>query len=140
MINKKVLIGSVVGGIAYFLLGWVIYGILMKEYCAANFDQTGMRPEAEMVLWAMGLANIAFAMLMSLIFSWSNISSLLSGAKIGGIVGFLTAVSIDFSFYAMTTMYKNWSALFVDIIVYTIMSAIVGAVIVWAMSLGKKEE
>lgn len=140
MINKKVLIGSVVGGIAYFLLGWVIYGILMKDYCAANFDQTGMRPEAEMVLWAMGLANIAFAMLMSLIFSWSNISNLLSGAKIGGIVGFLTAVSIDFSFYAMTTMYKTWSGLFVDIIVYTIMSAIVGAVIVWAMSLGKKDE
>ncbi|MBS4043499.1 MAG: hypothetical protein KGZ59_06760 [Chitinophagaceae bacterium] len=140
MITKKVLIGSIVGGIAYFLLGWIIYGILMKDYCAANFDQTNMRPEAEMVLWAMGLANIAAAMLMALIFSWANISTLMSGARVGAIIGFLTAVSLDFSFYAMSTFYKNWSSLFVDILVGTLMSAIVGAVIIWAMNLGSKSE
>ena len=140
MITKKVLIGSVVGGIAYFLLGWIIYGILMKDYCAANFGQEGMRAEADMVLWAMGLANIAAAMLMALIFSWANINSLLSGARVGAIIGFLTAVSIDLSMYAMTTMFKNWSGLIVDIIVGTAMAAIVGAIIIWAMNLGSKSE
>lgn len=140
MITKKVLIGSVVGGIAYFLLGWIIYGILMKDYCAANFGQEGMRAEADMVLWAMGLANIAAAMLMALIFSWANINSLLSGARVGAIIGFLTAVSIDLSMYAMTTMFKNWSALFVDVLLVTLMSAIAGAVIIWVTNLGNKSE
>ncbi len=140
MITKKVLIGSVVGGIAYFLLGWIIYGILMKHYCAANFGQEGMRAEADMVLWAMGLANIAAAMLMALIFSWANINSLLSGARVGAIIGFLTAVSIDLSMYAMTTMFKNWSALFVDVLLVTLMSAIAGAVIIWVTNLGNKSE
>ena len=140
MITKKVLIGSVVGGIAYFLLGWIIYGILMKDYCAANFGQEGMRAEADMVLRAMGLANIAAAMLMALIFSWANINSLLSGARVGAIIGFLTAVSIDLSMYAMTTMFKNWSALFVDVLLVTLMSAIAGAVIIWVTNLGNKSE
>ncbi len=139
MINKKVLIGSVVGGIAYFLLGWIIYGILMKDFFTANFSQDGMRAEADMILWAMGIANIASAMLVSLVFSWANINQLLSGARIAGIMGFLISLSIDLSFYSMTTMFKNWTGLIVDVVMGTIMSAIVGAIIVWAMSLGKKE-
>jgi hypothetical protein len=140
MITKKVLIGSIVGGIAFFLLGWMIYGILMKDFYSANFGQEGMRKESEMILWAIGVSNIVFAMLISLIFSWSNISSLLSGAKVGAIVGFLTAIAIDFNFYAMTTLFKNWSALFVDVLLSTLTSAIVGAVIVWAMNWGNKAD
>lgn len=140
MITKKVLIGSIAGGLVYFLLGWVVYGILMKDYCAANFSQDGMRKEEEMILWAMGVGNIAFAMIIALAINWTNSKSILDGAKIGALIGFLFAISIDFSFYAMTTMYKSMSVIFVDIVVATVMAGIVGLVVCWAMCFGKKAE
>ena len=139
MNTKKIVVGSLAGGLAYFLLGWVVYGILMKDYCATNLNPTGMRKEEEMILWAMGVSNIAFAMLLALIFSWSNTSSILNATKMAAIIGLLVSISIDLSFYAMTTMYQSRSIIIVDVIVNTILTAIVGAIVYWTMCLGKKE-
>ena len=139
MNTKKIVVGSLAGGLAYFLLGWVVYGILMKDYCATNMNQTGMRKEEEMILWAIGVSNIAFAMLLALIFSWSNTSSILNATKMAAIIGLLVSISIDLSFYAMTTMYQSRSIIIVDVIVNTILTAIVGAIVYWSMCLGKKE-
>ena len=139
MNTKKIVVGSLAGGLAYFLLGWVVYGILMKDYCATNMNQTGMRKEEEMILWAIGVSNIAFAMLLALIFSWSNTSSILNATKMAAIIGLLVSISIDLSFYAMTTMYQSRSIIIVDVIVNTILTAIVGAIVYWTMCLGKKE-
>lgn len=139
MNTKKIVVGSLAGGLAYFLLGWVVYGILMKDYCATNMNQTGMRKEEEMILWAIGVSNIAFAMLLALIFSWSNTSSILNATKMAAIIGLLVSISIDLSFYAMTTMYQSRSIIIVDVIVNTTLTAIVGAIVYWSMCLGKKE-
>lgn len=139
MNTKKIVVGSLAGGLAYFLLGWVVYGILMKDYCATNLNQTGMRKEEEMILWAIGVSNIAFAMLLALIFSWSNTSSILNATKMAAIIGLLVSISIDLSFYAMTTMYQSRSIIIVDVIVNTTLTAIVGAIVYWSMCLGKKE-
>ena len=139
MNTKKIVVGSLAGGLAYFLLGWVVYGILMKDYCATNLNQTGMRKEEEMILWAIGVSNIAFAMLLALIFSWSNTSSILNATKMAAIIGLLVSISIDLSFYAMTTLYQSRSIIIVDVIVNTILTAIVGAIVYWTMCLGKKE-
>ena len=139
MNTKKIVVGSLAGGLAYFLLGWVVYGILMKDYCATNLNQEVIRKPEEMILWAIGVSNIAFAMLLALIFSWSNTSSILNATKMAAIIGLLVSISIDLSFYAMTTMYQSRSIIIVDVIVNTILTAIVGAIVYWSMCLGKKE-
>lgn len=36
--NMKILKGTVFGGIAYFLLGWLIYGILLMDFAASSFN------------------------------------------------------------------------------------------------------
>jgi len=138
MKTNKILFGGIAGGVTYFLLGWLIYGMLLMDYMTANSNQCAMRPMQDMIWGAMILSNLAFGFLLSLVFSWSNITGIMAGAKVAGIIGMLMSVSIDFSFYSMTTMYSNLIPLFVDIVANTIMIAIVGAVIAWVMGLVKK--
>jgi hypothetical protein len=137
METNKILLGGLAGGVAFFLLGWVIYGILLMDFSMANYNQCNARPMEDMVWWAMILSNLTSGLLLALIFSWSKTTGILTGAKVAGIVGLLFAISIDLSFYAMTTTFLKSSAILVDIVAYTVMSAIAGAVIAWVMGMKK---
>ncbi|NOU46364.1 MAG: hypothetical protein HOO86_04795 [Bacteroidales bacterium] len=139
METNKILRGGIAGGVAFFLLGWLIYGVLLMDYTTANFNQCAARPMEEMVWWAMMLSNLAFGFMLSIIFSWSNTTGMMAGAKVAGIIGLFVSVSMDFSVYSMSTMFSSFSTVFVDILAYTIMSVISGAIIALAMGMGKKQ-
>jgi Na+/pantothenate symporter len=138
MKTSKILTGGIAGGITFFLLGWVIYGMLLMDYTTANYNQCASRPMQEMIWWALILSNLAFGFLLSVVFSWSNTTGAVAGAKVAVIIGLLLSVSMDFSYYSMSTMFSNLTAVFVDIIVFTVMSAITGVVVAWVMGMGKK--
>jgi hypothetical protein len=136
--TNKILLGGIAGGVAFFLLGWLIYGVLLMDYTTANYNQCAARPMEEMVWWAMMLSNLAFGFMLSVIFSWSNTTGMMAGAKVAGIIGLLVSFSMDLSVYSMSTMFASLTTVFVDIIAYTVMTVIVGAVVALAMGLGKK--
>jgi len=138
MKTKKILVGGITGGVTLFLLGWVIYGMLLMDYSAANYNQCMNRPMQEMIWWSMILSNLALGFLLATIFSWSNTTGFMAGAKTAGITGLLLAASMDFGYYSMTTMYVNPSVIIVDIIAYTVYLAIAGAIVAWAMGMVKK--
>lgn len=138
METNKILRGGIAGGVAFFLLGWLIYGVLLMDYTTANFNQCAARPMDDMIWWAMMLSNLAFGFMLSIIFSWSNTTGMMAGAKVAGIIGLFVSVSMDFSVYSMSTMFASFSTVFVDILAYTIMSVISGAIIALAMGMGKK--
>jgi len=138
MNTNKIVIGTIAGGVAFFLLGWLIYGMLLTEFMKANYNQCAMKPMEDMIWWAMILSNLVWALLYAMLFSWTNTSTLMSGAKMGFIIGFLIILSFDLSFYAMSNMFFGRRALCVDILAGTITSTIGGAVIGWVMGMGKK--
>jgi len=137
MKSNKILFGGIAGGVSFFLLGWLIYGILLMEYSMANYNQCAARPMEGMVWWAMILSNLAFGFLLAIVFNWTNTHGIIAGAKVGGILGLMMAFSMDLSVYSMSTTFLHVSAVFVDIIVYAVMSAIVGAVV--GLVMGKNE-
>jgi len=139
MKTSKIFLGGIVGGIVFFLLGWLIYGMLLMDFAMANFNQCMNRPMADMIMWAIALSNFALGFLLAFVFKWANINTITSGTKVAATIGFLMVVSIDLSFYSMTTMYVNTSAIFVDVITYTVMVAITGAAVAWVMNFRKKE-
>lgn len=126
----KILKGTVFGGICYFLLGWLVYGILLMDFFMANINQCANKPEGEMIWWAMIVSNLAASLLLTLILNWSKAGGILDGLKTGAIFGFLFTVIIDFSFWSMTTMYSSISAIIVEIAVSAVLFALVGMVIV----------
>ena len=139
MQTNKILLGGVAGGVAFFLLGWIIYGILLMDFATANYNQCMNRPNMDMIWWALIVSNLAFGFLIAYIFSRTNTTGFLNGAKMGAIIGIFLSVSIDLGYYSMTTMYVRPSAVFVDVAAYIIYVAIAGAIIAWVMGMGKKE-
>ena len=139
MNTNKILLGGIVGGVVFFFLGWLIYGMLLADFIESHGNSCAMRPMEEFIWWAMIASNLFSALLLAIIFSWSNTAGFAGGLKTGAIVGLLVGLSIDLSFYSMSTMLSDMTALLVDILVYTVTTALAGGVIAWVMTMGKKE-
>ena len=134
----KILKGTVYGGIAYFLLGWLVYGILLMDFFSSNMNQCANRPEGNMVWWALIISNFSAALFLTIILNGSKAKGILDGLKTGAIFGALFASIVDFSFWSMTMIYNNIGTLLVDILVSTLVFAILGMIIV--LTWGKEKE
>lgn len=135
----KILRGTIFGGITFFLLGWLVYGILLMDFMAANSNNCAARLDNEMIWWAMIVSNLVLALFVTLVLKWSGAKSITDGMRIGAVIGFLTGLSTDLSFYSMTTMISNLTALIVDVLVYTLVLGVVGMIIVLTWGKEKKE-
>ena len=134
----KILRGTIFGGICYFLLGWLLYGILLMDYFSANINQCANRPMDEMVWWAMIVSSLAATLFLTLILHWRKASGIYDGLATGAIFGSLFTVIIDFSFWSMTTMYSSISTILIETVVSGGMYAVVGMVIV--LTWGKEKQ
>jgi hypothetical protein len=139
MNSNKILLGGLAGGIAFFLLGWLVYGILLMDFMRTSYNQCSMNPEGEMIWWALILSNFAYSFLFAFIFSWTKTTGWMGGAKVAGIIGLLMASYFDLSMYSMSTMFNGLSVVFLDIIIAAVFAAVIGAIIGLVMGMGKKE-
>ena len=129
-LNVKILRGTVVGGIVVFLVGWLIYGVLLMDYMKANMNQCATRPEGVMIWWALIASQLLSALLLTLVLKWSGAKGVVDGLKTGALFGILLGAGMDLSFWSMTTLYNNLGVLAVDVVVYTLLMAVMGMVIV----------
>ncbi len=139
MKTNKILLAALAGGVTYFILGWLVYGIALKGFMETHMAAGNAiaRPEAEMVWWALILGNLAFGLLFALIFGrWASISTLATGAKAGAVIGLIMTIAWDFMMYSMYTI-SDITGIIVDIIVATVLFAIVGAVVAWVLGYKK---
>ena len=138
MNTKNFFLGGIVGGVVYFLLGWLFYGTLLTTFfhehpgTATNVE----KPMDQMVWWALILGNLLTGFLLAYIFSKSGVSTLASGLVTGAVVGLLMCTSIDLIMYA-TTNISSKKAMAADVATFTVMSAIAGAVVGAVMGMGK---
>jgi hypothetical protein len=126
----KIIRGTVFGGIAFFFLGWLVWGMLLMDFSKANYNQTIYLPDNEMIWWAMIVSNLVLALLVTLVLNWAGARTIVDGAKIGAIVGGLYALTTDLGMYSMTTVILNLTAVVVDTLAYAAVTAITGLVIV----------
>ena len=126
----KILRGTIFGGIFYFLLGWLVYGILMMDFYLANTNQCANRPMDEMVWWAMIASTLVASLLLTLILNWSKAGKVTDGLVIGAIFGSLYTAMNVLSFWSMTTMYYSILPMITEIIVSAVVFGLTGVVIV----------
>lgn len=138
--STKFLITVAVGTIVTFLLGWLVFGILLMDFYTANTTAYAGLVKDPPVLWAILLSNLCWVFLVTYIFDkWAGIRSLTSGAGAGMIIGFLLGLTFNFSFHAFMNLY-NTTYMITDVIVNTIFSGIIGGAIGWMLGYGKKAE
>ena len=136
MNSQKFLLGGIVGGVVFFILGWVVYGMLLKDFMASNL--TTMRPQSDMVWWALIVGQLAGGFLFAYIIGKANATSAGAGAGVGFLVGLLLCLSYDLTIYATSTAIATLKGVAADVAVSAVMSAIAGAVIGGVMGMGKK--
>lgn len=117
---KNFVIAGIVGGIVNFLLGWLFYGELFKDF----FPQD----EATMRLEFIFFGCLVYGLFISYIFTkWAGITEAATGAKAGAVIGFFYALSVNL--FMMSSKEPDYQMLVMDTAITIVMSAIVGAVI-----------
>lgn len=138
--NAKVIYATLAGGVVSFLLGWLIYGMLLAETMKSSMVSIpGLERDMDhMIWWALVLSQFVWAFVIALIFNrWAGISSWRGGAIGGAWLGGLLTFSIDLGMFSMMNhMTLQW--VIIDSVVGVIMGAIIGAVIGWVLGFGKK--
>jgi len=129
--NAKTIIAAAVGSVVAFLLGWVIWGMLLMNFFQENtYQYEGlMLPETEMKLWAIFIANLANAFMFAYVFDRMNVRNFAGGFQAGAIINFLISLSMAMMFYSMMNWYKSPTIMVVDVLVNTVYGGIIGGVI-----------
>jgi hypothetical protein len=134
----KILRGTVFGAIAYFLIGWLVWGILLMDFLSGNMNQCANRPDNGMIWWAIIASNFVLALLLTLVLNWAKAKSITDGLKYGALFGLLYTLSFSLSSWSMTTMYTNMGGLLTDTLASTVVMAVAGMVIV--LTWGKEKQ
>ena len=129
----KFLIGSVLGGITYFLLGWLVYGILLYDLTALDPDVAAVvqYSEDEFKMSFMIIACIITGALYTLILmKWAKVSTFMGGFKVTAVIGVLITLSVGFSMASMFKM-NSIDQIFINAVGDIICSGVTGGVIGW---------
>ena len=125
----KLIISTIVAAIVLFILGWVIYGIILMEYFNTHMGHL-MRPETDMKIWAYAVANLLQALMLSIIYSrffYEGVSPVKEGLTFGFLIGLFSALPYVFYFWA--GMKVTWQPVLLDGVLMGIMIVIAGLVI-----------
>jgi len=134
----KILRGTLIGGVSYFLIGWLVYGVLLYNFFSPMTNTCANRPDGEMIWWAIILSNLMLALFLTLFLNWSGARSITDGLKTGALFGALFTATIDLSMFSMTTMYKSLLPIVIETVVSAVVLAVVGMIIV--LTWGKTKE
>ena len=131
---QKFVLGSFVGGIIKFFLGFLFVGVLLKDFFAENGGPV-TNPDT-MIWWALVLGNLFSGVLLVYFFIKANISTLKTGASTGFIIGLLVGLGNFLVTYAIT-LSPSIKAVGVHVLVSAVNYAVAGAIIGWLLGYGK---
>jgi len=136
MSTKKLVIGGVVGGVALFLLGWLIYGMLLMNFLMEEHglpEPTGVN-RAEPLLLYVFLGNLIAGFFIAYIFLKTNTATFFGGLFLGGVMGLLIAASMDTLNFGLTHLMSR-KGVIIDAAAACVLWSLGGAVV--AFTLGK---
>jgi hypothetical protein len=140
LMNTKVFLAGLAGGVAAFFLGWLLWGILAMDFMMANTTQyEGLMKEMPDML-PLILGNLIWGLFMAYIFHrWASISTFTGGLVGGLVIALPISIMFDLYFLAGMNLY-NVQALVVDVLMNTVVGVVVGGVVGWVLGTGKKPE
>lgn len=126
MKGKRILIGTLIGGVAMYVLGYLIFELALGRFYATNAEGT--------VQWAVALGTLSLAALVTLaIESSGGALTIGRGFSIGAIVGFLVWSGVDLIGYGLSNV-PNLQGVIVDPLLQFVRTSVGGAVIAAALT------
>ncbi len=127
--SRQYLLAAIAGWIVLFLLGFIVYGVLLAGFFSANLGSaSGVERDAPLI-WAVALGEFALAAVLTLVLGkWTKATGAANGFQVGATIGFLMAVSYNFTMYGTSNTY-NLTATVADIAIATVRTGIGGSVV-----------
>jgi hypothetical protein len=120
---KNFIVGGIVGGIADFLMGWLIWGILLKDTMP---KPEGAGPENMMFIF---LGCMCFGFLVSYVLSQGEgISKCVAGIKMAAGIALFMSLCNNF-FYNMYKDAIDIKLMGIDVVASVVIGTVVGAVV-----------
>jgi len=110
-----------------FFGGWLVYGIILMDFVQAhttNYEGLMKMPPS---MLSLVVSNVLYALLLVIVFNWANVKSVTKGSVTGAILFFLMAATFDSSVHAFMNLHDS-TFFAVDIIVFAVLGALMGAV------------
>lgn len=129
MDTKRLVIGSVVGAIVLYAVGYLFWSMLFADFFAANAGSATGVPREASILWAEIVGVLSYGLFITLALGTrSGDAGIGDGAKVGASVGFLIWFTVDIILFANFNLF-NLTAMIADSVLEGIRAGIAGAVI-----------
>jgi hypothetical protein len=134
---KKLALGTLVGGVVYFLLGGLIYEFLLAGFLEANAGAaTGVMRETP--LWGpLVFSQFTLGALVTFVLLLAKVDTLAGGLKTGAAFGLLLGLSISFDMYSVTN-WLNLTAASVDPLAWMVRISLGAGAIGSVLGMGAK--
>jgi hypothetical protein len=136
MNTSKFVVATLAGGAAYFILGFLVYALLLEDFYTAHAGSATNVAKTEMQYWPLILGNLAHAALLAYVFlKWAGIRTFSAGFSAGATIGFFVSLGFNMIQYD-TTNILDLTGNVVDVFVWAILTGIVGGVVGWVAGKG----
>ena len=142
MKNNKFFLAAIVGSVVFFLLGYLVFGVLLNDFLTAN---SGMDKDTlakfnktmEQFNWySMALSHLAGGFAFATIAVWTNARTFGAGAKIGGVIGLLFALNVNCLHFGVSNMF-TLNSLGVQTACVAVIFAIITGIMAMILGTGK---
>jgi|SRR6185369_2983532 len=139
MNSQRFLLAGILGGIVFFLLGWVVYGMLLTDFMNSNLWGPDMMKKEPDPMWALILGQLLGGFFLAYVIGKANAASVGAGAMVGFVAGLLVCISFDLTFYGVGKFMAAdpLKGIAADAIVSAVIAAITGGVIGWVYGMKK---
>jgi len=131
--NSKTLLIGFAGGIIIFLMGFLIYGILLMDYFGSSMSSLPGLLKEPMEIWAIGTGNILWGILLAYFLNKVKIESGIQGAIHGASLFFLFALGANLVLFGQYNLMPISSA-FVDALCMALLGGVSGTLIGWLLN------
>jgi hypothetical protein len=137
--NAKFFLAVLVGSIVAFFAGWLIFGVLFPEFYGHGIKETASAViKKPPLLWAIGISNIAWVLLITWALQKSGSTSFGKGFLTALWVSVLLIITFDFSFHAFYDIYET-SFIALDVLASSVFWAIIGGIAGAILGSGKNK-
>ncbi len=114
MKTKLFLMAGLIGSVVHFLVGWLVYGVLLLKTMQAHTNQSLFKKQNDMVFWSLFVGSICMGLLLTFLLKKSRINSSKEGFKLSAIIGLLSTGYMSFSSFGTSNVYNDLQAVFMD--------------------------
>ena len=141
MTTGKIVLAGLIAGIVAFMLGFLTYGFVLEDFFMANAGTAeGVERGEDMLMIPLIIGHMAWGLMLAYIIGKvGGIDSFRDGAVVGAVLGFLGTAAVDLISFGTTNL-TTLKGTLVNIVVLTVISALIGGIVGWIYSTGIKDE